>query len=199
MAEAACDGNPVAQKKPFETPKRQAEPTADCSGEKKLKKMSPRSIAIVVEPKKLASILYRHLDEHETFCVGSYMKKITAKEPASISEILDWAPTLLLCLQEIPTGVASSKNFKEAFTICLQNRPLANPLLQKRLGVLFPRSRVIDMLMNLHLKIRWMDSCGRCPLRSHSKAKAKAKAPEDPAVCQTRCADMLGLALKVPV
>ena len=134
----------------LETPKRGAEKLSEETGDKQKKqkfekRLSPRTHAGYVEPNKLAKLLYTHLDSHENFHVGSYMKKNSSKEPASISEILDWSPTLMLCLAEIPSGVASSRNFAEGFGICLKNRPLANPLIQQqRLGFLFPQSIVIN-------------------------------------------------------
>ena len=116
---------------PTPTAKRGSPETAKDDMEKKKK---PRSTTTHLETPVMKQLLMHHLEEHETFEVGNYLKKTSQKDPASVSEVLDWAPCLLQIVKMMPSGLISPKNLAAAFAEILKERPLTNPFLTKRLG-----------------------------------------------------------------
>ena len=87
-----------------------------------------------VEKPVMAKLLLHHLQDHETFDVGAYGAKTSQKDPASASEVLDWAPTLLEILHKVPTGLVSTTSLTAGFEENLRSRPLTNPYLGQRPG-----------------------------------------------------------------
>lgn len=88
----------------------------------------------------MKKLLEHHLQDHETYDVGSYVSKTSQKAPASATEVLDWAPALIEILGEVPSGLLSTKSLVEGFEESLTARPLANPFLGvKRLCCLRPQ------------------------------------------------------------
>jgi hypothetical protein len=86
---------------------------------------------IVLE--RMQQILLHHLQDHDTFDVGAYLGKSNQKDSASASEVLDWAPTLIEILKDVPSGVVSIKSLTDGFEAVLRARPLSNPFMGKRL------------------------------------------------------------------